>query len=206
MQSINYPLLNEQRLLHEKLIKEVKNILINLKNGISIKEISLMRFLNDWVCNHILDEDLKIAKFAVKNRNVDYSRNIEINGFEDTIQEIIAKFQSLKKQVDNGLFSADKYHDECQNIIENQFDSFNVGELKGLSEALTMIDYLYKKSSISDKDKMEFNSRVVHKAISLDLLSKFEDKESSQRFLLNLKMDQMITEKDYRSIIDKGIS
>ena len=43
-------------------LKEVKDILINLKKGKAVNPYELIDFLTDWLINHIRNEDRKIGK------------------------------------------------------------------------------------------------------------------------------------------------
>jgi len=69
MKKAGYPGLDAHRLIHEDLNQKVKLIVRSFKSGsISLSE-TLPKFLNDWVQNHILHDDLAFAAFLRKQRS-----------------------------------------------------------------------------------------------------------------------------------------
>ena len=66
MSKVNYPDLVNHQKLHGKLISQTKELFESTK-GVSLTSDSkgvLKTFLVDWLSNHILNDDLKIAKFV----------------------------------------------------------------------------------------------------------------------------------------------
>ena len=68
MESINYPGLREHKMQHELFIKEILSSVNAYKNGKQLIPNSFVRFLRDWLFNHILVDDKEWARhyFAVK--------------------------------------------------------------------------------------------------------------------------------------------
>ena len=68
MESINYPALREHKMQHELFIKEILSSVNAYKNGKQFVPNSFVRFLRDWLFNHILVDDKEWARhyFAVK--------------------------------------------------------------------------------------------------------------------------------------------
>lgn len=62
MASIAFEELEQHKILHGKLISEVKSILIGLKKGKNVNPYDLIDFLTDWLINHIRYEDKKIGR------------------------------------------------------------------------------------------------------------------------------------------------
>ncbi len=63
MEEVNYDDLKKHKILHEKLITQVVDILLTLKKGKHIDPYELIDFLTEWLRNHIIHEDKKIGKF-----------------------------------------------------------------------------------------------------------------------------------------------
>ena len=63
MGKIQYPKLPDHHKLHKDLVNDIVNILKKIKNGERYNAIELIRFLEDWLSHHILQDDMKIGKY-----------------------------------------------------------------------------------------------------------------------------------------------
>ena len=69
MQQISYPDYDNHKKIHQKLTSQVAEIIAGIKGGKPLDVSYLIRFLTDWLVNHILDEDSKIGIFYSKNNH-----------------------------------------------------------------------------------------------------------------------------------------
>ena len=72
MQRIEYPDLSAHKQAHEKLNKEVLELMKRFVDGRSMLSVEVSRFLSDWVFLHILKDDKKLAA-AIANADFDKS-------------------------------------------------------------------------------------------------------------------------------------
>ncbi len=63
MEKIGFPELQRHRKLHKNLVHEVATILLDLKHGRAWSVPELVGFLQHWLMDHILGEDLKIGQY-----------------------------------------------------------------------------------------------------------------------------------------------
>lgn len=63
MERFKYPELFEHKHQHHQLTEEIVKVLKRIKAGQRYSPIELIRFLEDWLVHHILEEDMKIGKF-----------------------------------------------------------------------------------------------------------------------------------------------
>jgi len=63
MKKINFPDLHRHKKLHKNLVHEVATILVDLKNGRDWSGQELIAFLQHWLMEHIIGEDLKIGQY-----------------------------------------------------------------------------------------------------------------------------------------------
>ncbi len=68
MEKIGYEEIVQHRKLHEKLVGQVVQILLDLKKGKNIDAYELVDFLTDWLINHIVHEDKKIGKAYARQK------------------------------------------------------------------------------------------------------------------------------------------
>lgn len=69
MTKFNYPELIQHKELHHELIEAIVKVLKKIKSGQKYQPIELIRFLEDWLTHHIMEEDMKIGKF-LKSHNI----------------------------------------------------------------------------------------------------------------------------------------
>ena len=69
MQQISYPDLDGHKKIHEKLMKQIVEILAGIKHGRKLDVSYLTRFLTDWLTIHIGDEDSSIGVFYRKKNS-----------------------------------------------------------------------------------------------------------------------------------------
>ena len=63
MEAINYPKLKEHKQTHEGFIKEMLSSVSAYTNGKQLVPNSFVRFLRDWLFNHILIDDKEWARY-----------------------------------------------------------------------------------------------------------------------------------------------
>lgn len=64
MEQISFPELERHKILHVDLVNAVIAILKDLRAGKPFTSVDLIKFLQKWLKNHIIDEDMKIGDFA----------------------------------------------------------------------------------------------------------------------------------------------
>jgi hemerythrin-like metal-binding protein len=63
MQSYAYPDYAKHKFIHDSLVKEVIELQASYKAGKSLMSLKVMKFLNNWLVNHIQGEDKKYGPF-----------------------------------------------------------------------------------------------------------------------------------------------
>jgi len=64
MLQIGFPQVLEHKKTHEELIKQVKELRAKMKVGGHLTLISIVRFLADWLMNHIMREDMEYKPYV----------------------------------------------------------------------------------------------------------------------------------------------
>lgn len=197
MQSVHYPKLDMHKRIHQKLISDVKGILIGLKQGNPVRPISLMRFLNDWVCKHILEEDMEIGKYLRSQQFKKYPETPINKPSENQYCQLTARVLSLIKQHENGVLADNDYHTAFVNLLEGHFNFAGSEKITVISGAISFMDSLTKKGNITENEKKHLNTILLKKAISHKMLDSFESSNAKIRFFKNLKDENIITIEDY---------
>jgi hemerythrin-like metal-binding protein len=63
MLMVGFPKLSEHRKMHEDLLKQIKEVQTKMKAGGHVSTKSVVRFLADWLTNHILREDMELKPY-----------------------------------------------------------------------------------------------------------------------------------------------
>ncbi len=66
MESIGYPILDDHKQLHKFIIKELASTIMNIKNVNDMKE-KLGVIAQEWLLNHILQQDMLIEKYRLRS-------------------------------------------------------------------------------------------------------------------------------------------
>jgi len=64
----NYPLLEEHKLQHDVFIKKINNLQKDFEKGNQTISVELLKFLTDWLVNHILSSDRKYKEHFQRYR------------------------------------------------------------------------------------------------------------------------------------------
>ena len=68
MEEINYPNIKEHKQHHENFVKKILQSVNDYRNGKQFVPNTFVRFLRDWLFNHILISDKEWAKFYFANK------------------------------------------------------------------------------------------------------------------------------------------
>jgi hemerythrin-like metal-binding protein len=63
MKMYNYPNMNKHTLEHEDAIQKVNKLVLDYERGLQTVDIELLKFLSDWLQNHILQVDRKYIPY-----------------------------------------------------------------------------------------------------------------------------------------------
>ncbi len=63
MEELRYPGLFEHRRQHQELVEQLQQMVVRMKAGGHLSTRSFIRFLVDWLANHILREDMMIRPY-----------------------------------------------------------------------------------------------------------------------------------------------
>jgi hemerythrin len=63
MKMYHYPNINEHSLEHEEAIRKVNKLVVDYERDLQTVDIELLKFLSDWIQNHILQTDRKYIPF-----------------------------------------------------------------------------------------------------------------------------------------------
>lgn len=62
MQEIHYPYLNEHKIMHKNIIRDMSYLIQNIKTTYDLKE-KLYTIMSEWLLEHILYEDMKVEQY-----------------------------------------------------------------------------------------------------------------------------------------------
>jgi hemerythrin len=60
----NYPDINEHKLEHESAVHKVNKFVMDYERGLQTVDIEILKFLSDWIQNHILKTDRKYISYV----------------------------------------------------------------------------------------------------------------------------------------------
>lgn len=66
MINCHYPDFKSHREIHQKLVKQVSDVIADYQSGKTVLAVSLLQFLSDWLREHIEKEDIRMIQFIQK--------------------------------------------------------------------------------------------------------------------------------------------
>lgn len=87
MQAISYPELDEHKLIHKDIIRMMINLIKTVKTTNDLKE-KLYIAAKKWLLNHILYEDMKVAKWRRSSLSLDDGGEVSFEEEDMTFEEI----------------------------------------------------------------------------------------------------------------------
>ncbi len=179
MFNIEYPHLEEHRKMHDQLIQDVNRILLNLRSGEKPDIAWLVKFLNEWVANHILEEDHKIGIF-LKNKNLQIDEQKKF--LEGEKARIISKLERLKDLFQKKLILIDDFREKRIEFLAESLLSIGLKYLRSFFE---LLDHLIEQKIIIEKEKARV-AEEIFKKINLNEALKVIPEIEDRLFLLRI--------------------
>ncbi len=199
MKVVAYPRLEEHKKLHNDLIHQVTEILLQLRDGKKLEPVELLKFLTDWVKNHIIEEDKKIGNFLV-NRKF-YQEEIEKKKLLSVQREaVLVKFQLLRDLYRKKMISADDVKEKKTHILVNR------GKELGLANLRDFIDDLqfYRNCDfLCESDQKRVLTEFLESQDFTANLQTLNDTETKLLYIRTLYAQQLISEPQMESCKDE---
>lgn len=196
MQSINYPDLNQQIKLHQKLIADVKLTLIKIKNKEQINPGDLIKFLMNWLTKHILEEDLKIRHYIKDAKTRDnINKQIQDAFLKETL---INKLLELQKINQKSLINDEEYSNKKSYMIDDYMALQIIDSKAKIDDHFSLFDELLAQSLIYKKEYIYFK-KLLSGNIKLDkILGEIKETVEKLEYLNTLTEQNLMTQKDFQ--------
>jgi hemerythrin len=157
MAQINFQGYDEHVKQHAQLIEDVRSILLAIRGGKAFTAQNLIKFLTDWVLDHIEKEDKKIgAEIERRRPNSCDASKIQAHVKKAPTQEIKASLSTLKSLLSKGLISADDYQGKKKELLEKYVKKFDPKSLIEVTEEFEEFHSLLTDGLIADEDEKHF--------------------------------------------------
>ncbi len=187
MATIGYPNLDTQKALHKKLIKEVRGILIQLKNKEPVNANDLINFLMTWLSNHILEEDAKIGQYIqrlqAKGSSIEKDTNLFLK------EELIKKINELQDIFDRGFLTDEEYTNKKSYMISDFFHLQTIDTKVVLDENLVLLQVLFDDCLLTKAEYQSLQNELIESIDIQLILGRIKDHVEQLEYLKFL-MDQ----------------
>jgi hypothetical protein len=185
MDQVAYPEVALHRQFHIKLVSSIRDALLRIRNGESYNPIELLRFLNTWLIDHILEKDMKFSRYYKQNSNGNTAK--QVNG----VEWLTSRLQKLRDLLKRKLVETDVYISEKNKILK-MFVQIHVSwtelELRNICESFPLFSssQLLTASEIS-----EFKSAIA-KNLDVGALLNGKSETDAKALLEYLKTQNVI--------------
>jgi hemerythrin len=157
MERIGYSGFSDHRAIHQKFIKDIKEILVKLKTKGSYRPIQLYYFLNDWLENHIGEEDQLYVQFKGKK----VPQMVSLEKVEDVESVVIANLKRFDYMKANNVINQQKMEERRLSYLKSHYKGYSMRtneEKELLKESLLFL--LHKK--IIEESEMELMNIFIN--------------------------------------------
>jgi hemerythrin-like metal-binding protein len=186
MDQVDFPDAALHRQFHNKLVSGIRDALLRIRNGESYNPIELLRFLNTWLIDHILEKDMKFSRFYKKNSNGNPAK--QVNG----VEWLTSRLQKLRDLLKSKLVETDVYISEKNKLLKtfiNVHGSWTELELRNICDSLPSFSSL---QLLTASEISEFKSAIA-KTVDIGALLNGKSETDANALLEYLKMQNLIT-------------
>lgn len=197
MQSIDYDELKDHKELHNKLIQDVTDILIALKNGKIISSAELVKFLVDWVKKHVTEEDQKIGTYWRTKKTAIRQTECKIKVIEDRRAKTIARLEKLKELYRQRLIGIDDYKEQKLRTLVNLLVEIGIN---CLADGFADLDFFLQNNIICKTERKAIMIAFLEKSELEKGLSTITELEGKLLFLRTFREYDMITDEKFNAL------
>jgi len=197
MLNASFPRYEKQKALHKDFIQQVIEVLLKLKRGESIRSREFIKFLTDWLVNHILDEDKKIAEFVAGQKINPTTKETALQ--EDAETEITNKLQKLKMLYEKKLINGDDFEAKKAAYLAKYSGGDNAGDVKDVGHKFSFLENLKNDRLITKEDEKEHKSIIINKIDLEAFLETIPEIEEKLLYLKSLFEDGFMAAEVYES-------
>lgn len=196
MQNISYPGFESHKILHNELIEKVISFLQQLKAGKLIKKEDLLVFLNDWIKDHIIQEDKKIGIFF-KGTLLNEQQNAMCRSCLNAKEALEIKVKLLRELFQKKKISAEDVKQKKLNLFISRGKELGLDKLRYFIEEL---DHLISIDFIGNNEKKLALTGFLEKNDYQEALSKLKIVEDRLFYLRTLHSLNLIDSENHEKL------
>lgn len=201
MESIGYPEINHQKRLHIALIRDVREILLKLKNKEKINAKELINFLIGWLKGHIIEEDLKIGVYVRKLENK--GNPPQPFSHKSVSEKLIGSLNELKKISAKKFITEEEYSNKKYYLINDFLCFQKIESKKVVSQYICFLDKLINDKLITEKEHDVFKKELTENTEMDLVLNKITDNIAKMEFINMLLENKYLTAEAFQGYKDK---
>lgn len=174
LRSIKYPELEKQISMHRSFIQKLKKVLIKLKNKQSYTPIEFYYFLMNWLNNHIINEDMKIASYVKQDNNIELLPT-SFAGYTNVEKIVLPNLNKYMLMLKNNLIVEEDLKVKRLGFLYDFYQKFKIDSCDELLKVLESISKLIINKHISELEGKSVSSYIVAQLSIETLLNKIDD-------------------------------
>ncbi len=195
MNRIDYPFLDNQQELHNDMISKLTLVLLRLKKGENIDIGELLVFLQDWVKDHVIEEDGKIGEFLKENSGSGET-NKEVN-------DVVKELEVLRSQ-----YLEDKISEEEMNLQKSKvvWSVIKDVSLANLNSVLKILLNLSEMRLISEDEKLQIAIRFAKSFDKAQAFNELVEIDTKMSYLELLFAGKAIPKEEFKRLRECTLS
>ncbi|MBR9981861.1 MAG: hemerythrin family protein [Desulfatitalea sp.] len=198
MEQIQYSELNEHKALHKQLMTDVRQILMDLRNGKTISGVDLVNFLKNWIVAHIEKEDQKIGIEMEKIRNASAKEDLPIESIVNSPTHELKKcLEKLLSLLDGELISQQDFESHKNELLAKFVSRFAPQYTIEIIEEYKALHSLLEQGLVNAEDENRIISEFRDKIDYAHVLSNDTSLEDSLAHLKILNDIKLLADEAY---------
>jgi len=198
MEQIQYPELNEHKALHKQLMTDVRQILVDLRNGKNISGVDLVNFLKNWIVEHIEKEDKKIGIEMEKIRTASARKNLPIESIVNSPTHELKKcLEKLLSLLDGELISQQDFESHKNELLSKFVRRFAPQYTIEIIEEYKALHSMLEQGLVRVEDENRIIAEIRDKIDYAHVLSNDTSLEDSLAHLKILNDIKLLSDEAY---------
>lgn len=163
MEEIGYPELDDHKLKHRELIVKIKEILFKMKNKESYTRIEFYYFLMDWINEHILVTDKKIAAYYEGLAERVKPLKVELSQPESVLDVVQTNLKRMDNLQELGEINNEEKSIQRSIFLQEYYQCFLLNQPTLYYNVLLSVKLLFERSLILNSEiKLILSSIIIN--------------------------------------------
>jgi len=195
MRIIAYNGLAEHKILHTELVYSLVHTIEAIKKKQHLNVYELEQFVREWICDHILKEDLKIKECIQEKKNHNsFIKNITKENSHALISDILNICEDIDGRRINKMLAPKDAEIKMRGELDHYLQEFKYTTLSELYDKIKVLKTLVARGYVEDEVIDSFLKKVMTCELLAKVIEVSEDKEYDAMMIRVFQEEKILTD------------